>query len=49
MAAATIAFAPFDNLSGDSTHDYFARGFVEYIATVPVMFGTVEILHSYTF
>ena len=33
MAAAIIAFAPFDNLSGDPTEDYFARGFVEDVAT----------------
>ena len=48
MAAVTIAFAPFDNLSGDSTHDYFARGFVEDIATELARFGTVEILHPNT-
>lgn len=48
MAAATIAFAPFDNLSGDSAHDYFARGFVEDIATELARFGTVEILHPNT-
>ena len=48
MAAATIAFAPFDNLSGDSAQDYFARGFVEDIATELARFGTVEILHPNT-
>ena len=48
MPAATIAFAPFDNLSGDSTQDYFARGFVEDIATELARFGTVEILHPNT-
>ena len=45
MAAATIAFAPFDNLSGDPAQDYFARGFVEDVATELSRFGTVEVLH----
>jgi TolB-like protein len=45
MAAATIAFAPFDNLSGDPTQDYFARGFVEDVATELSRFGTVEVFH----
>jgi TolB-like protein/tetratricopeptide (TPR) repeat protein len=45
MPAATIAFAPFDNLSGDPTGDYFARGFVEDVATELSRFGTVEVLH----
>ena len=45
MAAATIAFAPFDNLSGDPGQDYFARGFVEDVATELSRFGTIEVLH----
>jgi len=45
MAGATIAFAPFDNLSDDSTQDYLARGFVEDVATELSRFGTVEVLH----
>ena len=45
MGAATIAFAPFDNLSGDRTEDYFARGFVADVATELSRFGTVEVLH----
>src|SRR5262245_6609331 len=45
MAAATIAFAPFDNLSDDPTGDYFARGFVEDVATELSRFATVEVLH----
>jgi TolB-like protein/tetratricopeptide (TPR) repeat protein len=45
VAGATIAFAPFDNLSDDSTQDYFARGFVEDVATELSRFGTVEVLH----
>jgi TolB-like protein len=46
MGAATIAFAPFENLSGDPAQDYFARGFVEDVATELSRFGTVEIVHS---
>lgn len=45
MGAATIAFAPFDNLSGDPGEDYFARGFVEDIATELSRFRTVEVFH----
>jgi TolB-like protein/tetratricopeptide (TPR) repeat protein len=45
VATATIAFAPFDNLSGDPTEDYFARGFVEDVATELSRFATVEVLH----
>jgi TolB-like protein/tetratricopeptide (TPR) repeat protein len=45
MAGATIAFAPFDNLSDDSTQDHLARGFVEDVATELSRFGTVEVLH----
>ena len=45
MSAATVAFAPFQNLSGDPTQDYFARGFVEDVATELSRFGTVEVLH----
>jgi TolB-like protein/tetratricopeptide (TPR) repeat protein len=48
VAAATIAFAPFDNLSGDPTGDYFVRGFVEDVATELSRFGTVEVLHPNT-
>ena len=46
MGAATLAFAPFENLSGDPAQDYFARGFVEDVATELSRFGTVEIVHS---
>jgi TolB-like protein len=45
MSAATIAIAPFDNLSGDPTQDYFVRGFVEDVATELSRFGTLEVLH----
>lgn len=42
---ASIAFAAFDNLSGDPAEAYFARGFVEDIATELSRFGTVEVFH----
>jgi TolB-like protein len=45
VGAAVIAFAPFENLSGDRTQDYFVRGFVEDVATELSRFGTVEVLH----
>jgi TolB-like protein len=45
MSAATVAIAPFDNLSGDPGQDYFARGFVEDVATELSRFGTLEVLH----
>jgi TolB-like protein len=45
MSAATVAIAPFDNLSGDPTQDYFARGFVEDVVTELSRFGTLEVLH----
>ena len=45
MGAATIAFSPFDNLSSDPTQDYFARGFIEDVATELSRFGTLEVLH----
>ena len=45
MSTATVAIAPFDNLSGDPAQDYFARGFVEDVATELSRFGTLEVLH----
>lgn len=45
MTAATVAIAPFENLSGDPGQDYFARGFVEDVATELSRFGTLEVLH----
>jgi TolB-like protein/tetratricopeptide (TPR) repeat protein len=45
VGTATIAFAPFQNLSSDPAQDYFARGFVEDVATELSRFGTVEVLH----
>jgi TolB-like protein len=45
MSTATVAIAPFENLSGDPAQDYFARGFVEDVATELSRFGTLEVLH----
>jgi TolB-like protein/tetratricopeptide (TPR) repeat protein len=42
---ATIAIAPFENLSGDPLQDYFAQGFVQDIATELSRFGTLDVLH----
>ena len=47
--SATVAIAPFDNLSGDPDQDYFARGFVEDVATELSRFGTLEVLHPRAF
>lgn len=47
--SATVAIAPFDNLSGDPAQDYFARGFVEDVATELSRFGTLEVLHPRAF
>jgi TolB-like protein len=43
--SSTVAIAPFDNLSGDPAQDYFARGFVEDVATELSRFGTLDVLH----
>lgn len=48
MSAPIIAIAPFENLSGDPTRDYFARGFVEDVATELSRFGTLEVIHPRT-
>ena len=45
MNAATIAIAPFENLSGDPAQEYFTRGFVEDVATELSRFGTLDVLH----
>ena len=45
MSATTVAIAPFENLSGDPARDYFAKGFVEDVATELARFGSVEVLH----
>jgi TolB-like protein len=43
--AASIALAPFANLSGDAAQDYLARGFVEDVATELSRFGTLEVVY----
>src|SRR5262245_19425181 len=43
--AASIALAPFENLSGDPAQDVLARGFVEDIASVLSRFGTLEVVY----
>ena len=45
MIPTTVAIAPFENLSGDPARDYFAKGFVEDVATELARFGSVEVLH----
>lgn len=45
---ATIAIAPFENLSGDPLQDYFAQGFVQDVATELSRFGTLDVLHPRT-
>ncbi len=41
----TIAILPFDNPSGDPDQGYFARGFVEDLATELSRFPTLEVVH----
>ena len=43
--AASIALAPFENLSGDPAQDVLARGFVEDIAVALSRFGTFEVVY----
>jgi TolB-like protein/tetratricopeptide (TPR) repeat protein len=43
--AASIALAPFENLSGDPAQDILARGFVEDIAAALSRFGTLEVVY----
>ena len=43
--AASIALAPFENLSGDPAQDVLARGFVEDIASALSRFGTIEVVY----
>lgn len=45
MPAATLAIAPFENLSGDPAQDLLARGFVEDVATELSRFPSVDVLH----
>jgi TolB-like protein len=43
--AASIAVAPFENLSGNPDEEYFARGFVEDVATELSRFAHLEVLY----
>src|SRR5690554_4952467 len=43
--AATIALAPFDNLSGDPAQDHLARGFAEDIAAALSRFGALDVVY----
>lgn len=45
IAAASIALAGLQNLSGDPGQEYLARGFVEDLATELSRFGTLEVLY----
>jgi TolB-like protein/Tfp pilus assembly protein PilF len=47
-SAITIALLRFDNPSGDPEQDYFARGFVEDVATELSRFPTLEVIHPTT-
>ena len=46
--AASIAVLPFENPSGDPAQEYFARGFVEELATELSRFPTIEVIHPNT-
>src|SRR6186997_740291 len=43
--AASVALAPFDNLSGDPAQDLLARGFVEDVATALSRFPMLEVVY----
>ena len=43
--AASIAVAPFENLSGDPSQDALALGFVEDVATALSRFGALEVVY----
>jgi TolB-like protein/tetratricopeptide (TPR) repeat protein len=43
-----IAVLPFENLSGDSDHDYFAAEFVEDLITDLSRFHSLQVISSYT-
>ena len=46
---ATIAVAPFENLSGDPSQDALARGFVEDVASALSRFGSLEVVYPRAF
>jgi TolB-like protein len=43
--AASVALAPFENLSGDPSQDVLARGFVEDVASELSRFGSIEVVY----
>ena len=43
--AASLALAPFENLSGDPSQDVLAMGFVEDIASALSRFGAIEVVY----
>jgi TolB-like protein len=47
--AASIALAPFENLSGDPTQDVLALGFVEDVASALSRFGAIEVMYPQAF
>ena len=47
--AASIALAPFENLSGDPSQDVLALGFVEDIASALSRFGAIEVVYPQAF
>ena len=47
--AASIAVAPFENLSCDPSQDALARGFVEDVASALSRFGALEVVYPRAF
>jgi TolB-like protein/tetratricopeptide (TPR) repeat protein len=47
--AASIALAPFENLSDDPTQDLLALGFVEDVASALSRFGVIEVMYPQAF
>ena len=47
--AASIALAPFENLSGDPSQDALALGFVEDVASALSRFGSIEVVYPQAF
>ena len=47
--AASIALAPFENLSGDPSQDVLALGFVEDVASALSRFGAIEVVYPQAF
>src|SRR5688572_13058178 len=47
--AASIALAPFENLSGDPSQDVLALGFVEDVGSALSRFGAIEVMYPQAF